>query len=120
MKVLVADDDRIWVELLTTTFREEGHDVLAAFDGMQATMHAFQSFPDLVVLDVQMPGGTGLEALKRLKMSTKTAKIPVLVVSGAEDAALPGRLEAMGAARFVKKPATQKQVLDAARALFPR
>jgi two-component system response regulator VicR len=118
MKILVADDDRVWAELLKTTFQEEGFDVLTAFDGMQATMHAFQSFPDLIVLDVQMPGGTGLDALRRLKMSTKTVKIPVLVVSGSEDAALPGRLEAMGAAAFVRKPASQREVVQAARALL--
>jgi DNA-binding NarL/FixJ family response regulator len=65
-----------------------------------------------------MPGGTGLEALKRIKMSTKTAKIPVLVVSGAENATLPARLAGMGAAGFLRKPVMPQGVIAAARTLL--
>ena len=118
MKILIADDDQVWVELLKATFREQGFDVLTALDGMQATMHTFQSFPDAIVLDVQMPGGTGLDTLKRIKMSTKTSKIPVLVVSGTDDAALMVKVEEMGAAGFIKKPALAGQVCAAVQALL--
>ena len=112
MKVLVADDDRIWVELLGTVLRSKGLEVFVAFDGLHATMVAMKQQPDLIVLDVQMPGGTGVEALKRIKMSTKTGMIPVVVVSGAADAATARTVAQMGANRFIKKPTTADAVRD--------
>ena len=118
MKVLLVDDDRMWIALLEASFRERGFDVLTAFDGVQATMQAFQGGPDLIVLDVQMPGGTGFEALKRLKMSRKTVRIPVLVVSGLEDPGLRTKLVGLGAAEHVSKPTTTDRVCAAARALL--
>jgi DNA-binding response OmpR family regulator len=118
MKVLLVDDDRMWIALLEASFRERGFDVLTAFDGVQATMQAFQGGPDLIVLDVQMPGGTGFEALKRLKMSSKTVRIPVLVVSGVEDPSLVRKLAGLGAAEHVAKPTTTDRVCAAASALL--
>ena len=118
MKVLLVDDDRMWIALLEASFRERGFDVLTAFDGVQATMQAFQGGPDLIVLDVQMPGGTGFEALKRLKMSRKTVRIPVLVVSGLEDPGLRTKLVGLGAAEHVAKPTTTDRVCAAATALL--
>ena len=115
MKVLVADDDRVWVEVLGTAFRKKGFEVLPAFDGMQTMMAAMQGMPDLIVLDVQMPGGTGLDTLRRLKMSTKTSPIPVIVVSGAADPNMPRTVTQLGAAQFVRKPTTVDDVMAAVR-----
>ena len=111
MKILIADDDRVWVELLGGALRKRGIEVVTAFDGMQCMMAAMKTLPDAIVLDVQMPGGTGLDALKRLKMSTKTAMIPVVVVSGAQDAAMPVTVRQLGAHSFVRKPTTPDDVV---------
>ncbi len=110
--VLVADDDRVWSELLGSTLRGRGYDVITAFDGMQTTMNAMKCLPDLVVLDVQMPGGTGVDALRRLKMSSKTARIPVVVVSGAADPAVARTMAQLGVVRFLAKPAHPGEVAD--------
>lgn len=116
--ILVADDDRIWAELLATTLMRKGFDVVMAFDAMQATMSAVKRLPDLIVLDVQMPGGTGVDALKRLKMSTKTAMIPVLVVSGSADPAVAQAMSQLGVLRFIAKPTTADDVADVVGTLF--
>jgi DNA-binding response OmpR family regulator len=118
MKVLVADDDRVWVEILVTAFRKEGFEVFPAYDGMQATMVAMQRAPDAVVLDVQMPGGTGVDTLKRLKMSTRTGTIPIVVVSGSLDPNLPRAVKQQGATRYMSKPVPADDVVAAVRELL--
>lgn len=110
--ILIADDDRIWVELLGNTLVRKGFEVVMAFDAMQATMAAVKKPPQLVVLDVQMPGGTGVDALKRLKMSTKTAMIPVVVVSGSTDPAVAKTMSQLGVVHFIAKPTTADDVAD--------
>ena len=72
-KILVADDSRFQVTLLTKALQEKGFEVVAAQDAMQAGMVALRSAPDAIVLDINMPGGSGIEVLKRLRQSTKTS-----------------------------------------------
>lgn len=104
MKVLIADDDRVLSHMLATRLRALGWAIDLAGDAMQTVMFAMRGQPDVIVLDIQMPGGTGIDALRKLKASVKTAQIPVVVVSGSvapeEEAAIVG----LGAARFVRKP----------------
>ena len=68
MKVLFADDDRVLTHLLSSRLRAKGAETIVAHDAMQAFMSAMRSPPDVIVLDVQMPGGTGIEALKKLHL----------------------------------------------------
>ena len=106
MKVLIADDDRVLSLLLSTRLRARGWHVDVAYDAMQTMMFAMRSAPDVIVLDINMPGGTGREALKKLKTSVKTSPIPVVVLSGSiaeEDE--PAVLE-LGAVAFLRKPVT--------------
>ena|ERR671933_1387871 len=105
MKVLIADDDKVLSLLLSSQLRAKGWTVDVAHDAMQATMLAMRTAPDVIVLDVHMPGGTGVQALKRLKASVKTSQIPVLVLSGSIDPAEAPGLMALGASEFVAKPA---------------
>ena len=104
MKVLVADDDPIITRLLHSGLRAKGWEVTLAADAMQAVMFASRTPPDAIILDINMPGGTGIGALKRLKASVKTGNIPVLVLSGASDPALPQTVKDLGADEFLLKP----------------
>ena len=61
MKVLLADDDRVLTHLLSSRLQAKGVVMIVAHDAMQAFMSAMKSAPDVIVLDVQMPGGTGIE-----------------------------------------------------------
>jgi CheY-like chemotaxis protein len=73
-------------------------------DAMQAVMAAQRHSPDVVLLDIQMPGGTGLDALKRLRASTKTQLIPVIVISGSDVPEAAARAKALGPVEFLTKP----------------
>jgi putative two-component system response regulator len=105
VKILVADDDRVLSQLVCAVVRQAGHTPIAAFDAMQALMFAIRPpMPALIILDINMPGGTGLEALKKLKLSARTAPIPVVVLTGSEEADMPDQVKALGATEFVAKP----------------
>jgi DNA-binding response OmpR family regulator len=104
MRVLLADDDRVLTHYLSSQLRSKGCDVVVVHDAMQLLTAAMRSAPDVIVLDIQMPGGTGREALRKLKQSTKTAHIPVLVLTGLPDADLPAAVRSLGAAAFLLKP----------------
>ncbi len=103
-KILLADDDSVTLETLGAQLRGVGYQVVTAMDAMQAFMVAQRSAPDAVLLDIQMPGGTGLDTLKRLRTSTKTQAIPVIAISGLRDPEMGKRALALGAVEFFPKP----------------
>ncbi len=113
MKILLADDDRVLVHLLATQFKARGYEVVVAQDAMQVLMTAMRARPDAILLDIQMPGGTGLNALKQLKASTKTSGIPVVVLTSASDPELLDRARETGAHAVLRKPADASAVLEA-------
>jgi DNA-binding response OmpR family regulator len=104
MTVLIADDDRVHVQLVSIRLKKLGFDVAVAFDAMQAFTIAIRTGPAAVLLDVNMPGGTGIEVLKRLKNSSKTNQIPVIVVSGSIDEKTAGAVKDLGAEEYLPKP----------------
>lgn len=105
MKILVADDDPVIVHLVAGLLRAKGHEVIPVSDAMQSFMYAMRTpLLDLIILDINMPGGTGIEVLKRLRSSLNTALIPVIVLSGTTDAQMPEKVEALGASAFLRKP----------------
>lgn len=114
MKVLIADDDKIIDAAVSAVFRKRGWQAVVAFDAMQALMYAKQTpLPDMILLDITMPGGSGLTTLERLKASTLTQAIPVVVVSGSEDEQMPARVKELGAVGFVRKPVDPVALVDA-------
>lgn len=105
VRVLVADDDPVMSQLLCEIVKQRGWRPVPAFDAMQAGMFALREpRPHVILLDINMPGGTGITALKRLKSGLKTKHIPIIVVTGANDPNLPEIVRELGAARYVTKP----------------
>ncbi len=104
MKILVADDDRVLTHLIHARLRALGWTVTVAHDAMQALMFAMRIVPDAILLDIDMPGGTGVEAIRKLKVSTKTSQIPIVVLTGSIDPGEESRIRALGAEGFMMKP----------------
>lgn len=103
-RVLVVDDEAVNRELLEAILIGEGYEVVMASDGSSALAEIQAHPPDLILLDLLMPGMHGLEVCQRLKQETATARIPVIVVTAvgqitAKEAALTN-----GADDFVTKP----------------
>jgi len=103
-KILIADDSRLYVHLISGWLKERSFEVLVASDAIQALVMATQRRPDAIILDISMPGGSGIDVLKKLKLSPKTKHIPVLVVTGNAGNEMRGLVKRLGAADLLEKP----------------
>src|SRR5690349_24894195 len=101
--VLIADDDPLYVRLLSEVVVAEGWLAITASDAAQAVMYATRSDPFAVLLDINMPGGSGVTALDRLKKNAKTSTLPVLIVTGSTEPGLERRVRELGASAIVSK-----------------
>ena len=110
-KILVADDEIYMLRLLEMTFKKGGYEVVTCRDGQEALKLAGTVLPDLIVLDVMMPGLDGLGALRQLKENPATKKIPVVVLSAKGHALTRVEAEVAGAALFLAKPFSPNQLL---------
>jgi CheY-like chemotaxis protein len=79
MKILVADDDRLILKMIHEILTGAGHEVVLAQDGTEALEKVNQEKPDLIVLDIILPGLLGTEILDELKEQRESAEIPVLL-----------------------------------------
>jgi putative two-component system response regulator len=105
VKVLIADDDRVLTRLLSVGLKSLGWQVDVAHDSLQALMFAMKvPPPDVITLDIGMPGGTGFEVLKKLMRSSRTGQIPVVVVSGSITEGDEAQVTELGAVAFLRKP----------------
>ena len=80
-KILVVDDEKDLVELLEYNLRKEGFTVTSASDGLEALKMAVKESPDLIILDVMLPGMQGMEIIKRLREKQETAQTPVIFLT---------------------------------------
>lgn len=119
-RILIADDEPDVLMLVGSNFASAGFDVACAPDGTAALADARREVPALIVLDIMMPGLTGIEVLRALKRESATAAIPVILLSArcAEvDRVLGFEL---GADDFVRKPFSPRELVLRARAILQR
>lgn len=102
--VLVVDDEPLNVELLEGLLQVDGHEVMTAADGAAAIEACRTRVPDVVLLDVMMPGIDGVETCRRMREDPRLAATPILVVSAASGREDRMRAIAAGADDFVAKP----------------
>lgn len=112
--VLVVDDDRVISHLVATLLRQKGYKIMSAFDAVHAMMQAMRApTVDAIVLDINMPGGSGEDTLRKLKISTRTADIPIIILSGSIDATGQDRVRLLGAAAVLSKPLVPEELFKA-------
>ncbi len=103
MTILIVDDDRTLTLLLSTKLQRLEFDVVVAHDAMQAFMQAGRCNPAAIILDINMPGGSGIEVLKKLKSSAKTSSVPVIVLTASKKSTDQQEIMSLGASAFVYK-----------------
>jgi diguanylate cyclase (GGDEF)-like protein len=108
--VLVADDDPDIRELVAMRLRAAGYDVVTARDGEEALSRAFEERPDLLLLDISMPGLDGLEVCRRIQRDGPTAPPVIFLTARAHPAGAVEGLEA-GATDYVTKPFRPAELL---------
>ena len=101
-KVLIIDDDEEIRRLLDEALHDLGHQAVHAADGLQALLLAQQERPDLILLDLALPGADGFTVLERLRALPEST-IPVIVFTGSRSPTAEERARLLGAREFVKK-----------------
>ncbi|MCC3298320.1 response regulator [Arthrobacter sp. zg-Y916] len=117
MRILLADDDVQILRALKITLAAYGYEVVAAQDGATAVRRAVDSHPDLLVLDLGMPGLSGMEVIEAVR---GWSSMPILVISGRSDSAEKVRALDLGADDYVTKPFSAEELLARIRALNRR
>jgi two-component system nitrogen regulation response regulator NtrX len=108
-RILVIDDEAAIRDSLRMTLEYEGYDFIGAATGQEGLALAERETPDLVLLDVKMPGMDGLEVLERLRHSNET--LPVIVISGHGTISTAVEATKKGAIDFIEKPFASERVL---------
>lgn len=110
-RILVIEDDGDISELVAMNLHRRGYEVLQAYDGMTGTRMAYAEQPDLIILDIMMPGKDGFEVYKALQQDERASRIPVLFLSAR--AQLEDRLVGLelGADDYVVKPFSPKELM---------
>ncbi len=115
-KVLVVDDLEQNIRLLEAVLGSNGYDVTAASSGPEALERVSQDVPDIVLLDIQMPGMNGYEVCRRLRESPATQFLPVVMVTSSDQEVRINAIEA-GADDFIIKPFNKQELLARVRSL---
>ena len=102
--ILVVDDEPDLVEIVRFRLEREGHTILSAADGPTGLVAAFTRHPDLVILDVMMPGIDGFEVLRRMKSEPRMANIPVVMLTARTDYSAKATAWEEYAQTYVTKP----------------
>jgi two-component system OmpR family response regulator len=110
-KILIVEDDRVSLQMMSVTLRNQGYNIVSAQDAIGAVATAKRERPDLMVLDINLPGGDALVVIKRL--STMGAMTPIVAVSA--DASNRQRVLGAGADAFLVKPFDAGALVSAVR-----
>ena len=118
-RVLVVDDEPDVLLLCRLNLQQRGHELLEATDGSTALQLAVERHPDVVVLDLMMPGMNGYEVLETLQNDERTSDIPVLVLTAKSLRADRERSHRLGASGFLTKPFLPSELCDMVESLVP-
>jgi len=117
LKILVVDDEPAMVGALGALLGQAGHRIVASYDGEEALRRFREDEPDLVLLDLSMPGMDGATVCRRIRESSDT---PIIVVSGERDRTSTVELLDLGADDYVRKPFVADELLARVRAVARR
>jgi phosphate regulon transcriptional regulator PhoB len=119
-KILIVDDEKDIVKMLEYNLKKEGFRTVAAYDGEDALSSALRDHPQLIILDLMLPGMDGLEVCKALKKEQKTAAIPLIMLTAkAQEADKIVGLE-LGADDYITKPFSPRELIARVKAVLRR
>jgi len=115
-QILIADDNEASARILNDYLEADGYRAIIAHDGAEAVQKARESHPNLILMDIQMPGMDGFEAIRRIRADEALKDIPILVLTAL---AMPGDRErslTVGANGYISKPVVLRNLLEMIRA----
>ena len=119
-KVLLVEDERSLTDVLEYNLEREGYEVFTAHEGREGLRKAQTILPDVVILDLMLPGMSGLDICKELKSNGKTSNLPILMLTSKSEESDQIVGFAVGADDYVTKPFSTKVLLQRIKALLRR
>lgn len=117
-RILVVDDEKSIVRLLSIRLHSQNYEVLTAYDGSQCVKVAKAEKPDLILLDIKMPSGSGIKAFENLQNFKETKDIPVIFITAYPKPELKDLVFEMGATGFVTKPFNGELLMSRIKKVF--
>lgn len=109
-KVLIVDDEESMIAVLHRYVTNAGYDFITASNGQEALDKIQEEAPDLVLLDLIMPGINGFETCRRIRANEKTKKLPVIIITALHSEADSADAQACGASAFLVKPVSSDEL----------
>jgi DNA-binding response OmpR family regulator len=119
-KILVVDDEAVLVETIAYNLEQAGYRVVTAANGSSALDAARSEIPDLIILDIMLPGMDGLEVCRQLRRESSTATTPIVMLTAKDDEIDKVVGLEVGADDYVTKPFGRRELLARVRALLRR
>ena len=113
--VLIVDDSPTEQHVLSRMLEKQGFETIAAADGEEAIARARSDHPDVILMDIVMPGMNGFQATRNLAKDPDTSAIPVIMISTKTEEADQVWGLRQGAVRYLPKPVSDREVVDAVR-----
>jgi len=111
-RILVVEDNERNMYLITFILEKMGHGVLRAVTGEEGVEAAERERPDLILMDIQLPGIDGLEATKRIRASAAAREIPIVAITSFAMTGDRERLLAAGCNGYIEKPIDPETIMD--------
>jgi len=112
-KVLIVEDNELNMKLFHDLLEAQGYDILETREGLQALSLAREHRPDLILMDIQLPGMDGLQAIAMLKQHDATRAIPVIALTALAMKGDEERIRAAGCDDYIAKPMRYQEFLAA-------
>ncbi len=111
-KVLIVDDSPTEVHIFSSALSDAGHDVLVASDGEEGVRKANEQQPDVILMDVVMPGLNGFQATRKIHRNSSTRHIPIIIVTTKDQDTDREWGMRQGAKDYLVKPVDMKELLQ--------
>lgn len=120
VKVLVVDDEPNIVLSLEFLMEQAGFEVVTAEDGEQALIHVREALPDLLLLDISLPGISGFDVLERLRSEEVTAHLPIIMLTAHGRDVEREKGMALGADDYITKPFSTQSLVEKVKTLLTK
>ena len=117
-KILIVDDDKDFLKALTIVLEDKGYSIVAATDGAQALELARTESPNLILLDIMLPGMNGFKVCRFLKFDENYKDIPIIIISAKADQEDKRLGKQMGAELYITKPFENEELLQTIKQLI--
>ena len=117
--ILYVEDNQFNLKIVRQLLSRTSYRLIEAMDGESGVVKAQSELPDLVLMDVQLPKMSGLDATRQLRADAKTAAIPIVVITSFALSGDAEKAKAAGASAYIAKPYSPRELLQKIRELVP-